>query len=96
MAQRLAPSVRAGDVVLLLAIVVLLLPSGAAGERLALAGTLFAVGLTMSGGRTATDRDVSSRPVPCGRFAIAAAPRPRSSGTSAATGARRAGRAPGP
>lgn len=85
MAQRLALSVRAGDVVALLAIVVLMLPSRAAGERLALAGTLFAAGVCLGEGRTTSS---------CGRFAAAAAVRPRSSGTSAVTGARRAGRAP--
>lgn len=85
MVQRLTPSVSAGDVVLLLAIVMLLLPSGAAGERLALAGTLCAVGLTMSGGRAHRSH---------GRFAIAASAYLRSS-TRAETGARRAGRDPG-
>lgn len=93
MAQRLTPSVRAGDAVLLLAIVTLQLPSGAAGGRLALAGTLFAVGLCMSGGLTTTDRDRVSGRSSCGNF-VHAAVSPRSSGTSAVTGARRAGRAP--
>lgn len=85
MAQRLTPSVGAGDVVLLLAVVMSQLPSGAAGERLALAGTLCAVWLTMSGGRARSSH---------GRFAIATTADPRSS-TRAETGARRAGRDPG-
>ena len=50
MMQKLAPDVSAGGVVLLLVIVSLLLPIGAAGERFALAGTLYAGWLTMSGG----------------------------------------------
>ena len=49
MMQKLAPVVGAGGVVLLLVIVTSLLPIGAAGERFALAGTLSAAWLTMSG-----------------------------------------------
>ena len=85
MAQRLTPSVGAGDVVALLVIVMSLLPSRAAGERLALAGTLCAGWLIMSGGRALSGH---------GRFAIATSADPRSS-TRAETGARRAGRDPG-
>lgn len=92
MAQRLTPSVSAGDVVLLLAIVAALLPSGAAGERIALAGTLCAGWLIMSGGRTPLVRDISSGLPVCGRFAEAASAHLRSPGTRAVTGARRAGR----
>lgn len=94
MAQKLALSVSAGDVVLLLAIVTALLPSRAAGERLALAGTLCAGWLITSGGRTPPVRDfVSGRSVH-GRFAEAASAYLRSSGTRVETGARRAGREP--
>ena len=49
MMQKLAPDVGAGGVVLLLVIAASLLPIGAAGERSALAGTLYAAWLTMSG-----------------------------------------------
>jgi hypothetical protein len=49
MMLKLAPDVSAGGVVLLLVIATSLLPIGAAGERFALAGTLSAVWLTMSG-----------------------------------------------
>jgi len=49
MMLKLAPDVSAGGVVLLLVIASSLLPIGAAGERFALAGTLYAVWLTMSG-----------------------------------------------
>jgi len=55
MMQKLAPSVSAGDVVLLLVIALSLLPIGAAGERFALAGTLYAGWLAMSAGRSQHD-----------------------------------------
>jgi hypothetical protein len=49
MMQKLAPGVGAGGVLLLLVVVASLLPIGAAGGRFALAGTLSAAWLTMSG-----------------------------------------------
>jgi hypothetical protein len=49
MMQKLTLDVGAGGVVLLLVIASSLLPIGAAGERFALAGTLYAGWLTMSG-----------------------------------------------
>ena len=49
MTQKLTPGVGAGGVLLLLVIVTSLLPIGAAGERFALAGMLYAAWLTMSG-----------------------------------------------
>ena len=49
MMLKLAPVVGAGGVLLLLVIASSLLPIGAAGERSALAGTLSAAWLTMSG-----------------------------------------------
>ena len=63
MMQKLAPGVGAGGVVLLLLVVTARLPIGAAGERFALAGTLSAAWLTMSGAvRSMTGMD---EPVSC-------------------------------
>jgi len=49
MMLKLTLVVGAGGVLLLLVIATSLLPIGAAGERFALAGTLYAAGLTMTG-----------------------------------------------
>ncbi len=91
MTQRLAPSVRAGDVVLLLVIVMSVLPNGAAGERLALAGLLSAGWLAFSGGRSQHDRGGLPGRLLDGRF-VAIAPASLGPGTRAETGARCAGR----
>ena len=73
MMQKLASSVSAGDVVLLLVIALSQLPIGAAGERFALAGTLSAGWLAMSGGRTQRDRGGQPGRLGYGRFVATAA-----------------------
>ena len=91
MTQRLTPSVGAGDVVVLLVIVMSVLPNGAAGGRLALAGLLSVGWLALSGGRSQHDRGGLPGQLLDGRF-VAIAPATLGPGTRAETGARRVGR----